>query len=114
MKTTHLLASIALATVTIFTGCSSEKTSPLVGEWHSDQTSLTLNKDGTFMMQQGAQLREGSYQNIEAQKRIVLIYTDGKAERRMMSEYSLTPGGNRLAINRTFFGTLILERSHGV
>lgn len=98
-------------TLLLFTsGCKRAKKNSLEGTWSSNNIVATFSNDGKFSLKGGATINNGTYDILESRSSMVLSYFYAEAERHMLTTYSISKDGNTLAINRTCFGTIVLQK----
>ncbi len=104
------LLGFAFVAIFMLTGCGEKQPEALIGCWSMGNVELKLEQDGTFVLSNGAQETKGEFELLNSNGMLVLAYQHGGALRRMITGYTISEDGQTLAINRTFFGTLVLNR----
>lgn len=106
-----LIRIITLCFLIILTGCNSEQKIDLVGRWISNSQNYVFNEDGTFVLTSRNGRRVGDYQIFETQGMIMLASTKNNVLNRIYSHFTLSTDGSQLALDRSFYGTVVMSRA---
>lgn len=106
-----LIRIITFCFLIILTGCNSEQKIDLVGRWISNSQNYVFNEDGTFVLTSRNGRRVGDYQIFETQGMIMLASTKNNVLNRIYSHFTLSTDGSQLALDRSFYGTVVMSRA---